>query len=205
MTSRRSDPACVLARPTLRLFVAAACAASLAVTPLAGCDQPSEPTLSKRSKLKVKLPAPPDLSERVVEVKHADGTYTVQGLLSERHAALGTKVRVRGQVVEAVGCPERPVTGPDAAESSDVGPPPPRTDCYPPPHVFLVDPGATDRRLLVGGPPGSGLETAVKGRVLTLEGDFDMVSPDGAFIRQGGLLVVAAEAAEAAEGPAPEE
>jgi hypothetical protein len=109
-------------------------------------------------------------------------------------------VTVRGVVKKLTKCPEPPPPPPPPPDAvpevvdSDVPPPPPprppRT-CNPPPHLFLVDAKpASKRELLVYGSMWSVLPTLSEGQEIALTGSFDIVSKDGVFLRQAGLLVL---------------
>ena len=186
-----------LARPGLRLCLCACLGLTVAA---AACDTHAERPLSTRSKVKVKLPPTPDLTPKDVQIKHSDGTFTVAGVLSKRAELVGRAITVRGRVLSVSGCPAPPA--PADADAADA-PPPVREDCYPPPHLYIGDAAdAAERRLLVTGPMSAGVADQVVGRVVTLQGDFDLVSPDGAYIRQAGLLVLPAPAPREPEGPA---
>jgi hypothetical protein len=167
---------------------------------LAGCgNEVPRPKPSERAEVTVALPPAPTLTKRSYEKLAGDGSYTVEGLLRERDKLLGESVSVRGVVKKIQKCPEPPPPPPpvvDAdAKGGDVVPPPPpprrpRT-CNPPPHFFLVDKNPSSKReLLVYGSMWSVLPNLEDGQEVTLAGSFDIVSKDGVFLRQAGLVVL---------------
>ncbi len=171
----------------------------LAVATGCGKEIP-KPKPSQRSDVTVPLPPSPDLTAKPYEKLNADGSYTVEGLLRERDKLLGESVTVKGVVKKLVKCPPPPPPpppDPDAVAEvvdMDVPPPPPprppRT-CNPPPHLFLVDKTpASKRELLVYGSMWSVLPELSDGQEVSLTGSFDIVSKDGVFLRQAGLLVL---------------
>jgi hypothetical protein len=154
---------------------------------LSGCGtEIPKPKPSVRSNVQVALPEKPDLTARPFKKTHEDGSATVEGLLREREKHLGETVSVRGMVKKLVKCPEAGAP----KEGDVVGGRPART-CNPPPHFFLVDkePGSP-RELLVYGSMWSVLPQMNEGEEVTLSGSFDIVSKDGVFLRQAGLLLL---------------
>lgn len=173
----------------------------LATGLVAGCDKEiPKPAPSERSEVTVSLPPAPDLTRKPFDKLNADGSYTVEGILRERDKLIGESVTVKGVVRKLQKCPPpppEPPPDPDVAPEvvdSDAPPPrpprPPRT-CNPPPHLFLVDAKPVSKReLLVYGSTWSVLPTLVEGQEVALTGSFDIVSKDGVFLRQAGLLVL---------------
>jgi len=173
----------------------------LAPLALAGCGKEiAKPKPSERSDVAVALPAAPDLTQKPYEKLNADGSYTVEGLLRERDKLIGESVTVRGVVKKLTRCPPPPPppppdpdATPDVVDSDAPPPPPPRPPrtCNPPPHLFMVDAKpASKRELLVYGSMWSVLPTLADGQEVSLTGSFDIVSKDGVFLRQAGLLVL---------------
>ena len=166
-----------------------------------GCDKDiAKPKPSERSDVAVAIPPAPDLAKKPYEKLNADGSYTVEGLLRERDKLIGESVTVRGVVKKLTKCPPPPPppppdpdATPDVVDSDAPPPPPPRPPrtCNPPPHLFLVDAKpASKRELLVYGSMWSVLPTLADGQEVSLTGGFDIVSKDGVFLRQAGLLVL---------------
>lgn len=166
-----------------------------------GCDKEiPKPRPSQRSDVVVPLPTAPDLTQKPYEKLNADGSYTVEGLLRERDKLIGESVTVRGVVKKLTRCPPPPPppppdpdATPDVVDSDVPPPPPPRPPrtCNPPPHLFMVDAKpASKRELLVYGSMWSVLPTLADGQEVSLTGSFDIVSKDGVFLRQAGLLVL---------------
>ncbi|MEZ4267958.1 MAG: hypothetical protein R3F39_16415 [Myxococcota bacterium] len=177
------------------LVVVCACA----LVWFAGCDKPIEHHVSPRSTLQVSLPERPSLAPREVKARHSDGAWTVEGFLTADAHAAGEVSKVRGRVVEVFTCPKAPpappVEPPDPkAKPGDVPPPPPppkAPHCAKPPHMYLADSvGATRYQLLVVGSEATEVGRVAKGDEITVEGAFDVMTRDGAFIRQAGLLVL---------------
>jgi hypothetical protein len=177
---------------------------------LLGCEpEIHKPKPSVRSNVVVPLPPSPELVRKPYEKVNKDGTLTVEGILRERATYIGEGVTVRGVVKKLVKCPEVPPEpapepvpnekpkapgAPGAKDTAELAPPPPprppRT-CSPPPHFFLVDKNPVSRReLLVYGSMWSVLPALKEGAEVTLAGQFDIVSKDGVFLRQAGLLIL---------------
>ena len=166
-----------------------------------GCSKDiAKPKPSERSDVSVALPPAPELAKKPYDKLNADGSYTVEGLLRERDKLIGESVTVKGVVTKLVKCPPPPPPpppNPDAVQDvvdKDAPPPrpprPPRT-CNPPPNLYLVDAKPVSKReLLVYGSMWSVLPTLVEGQEVSLTGSFDIVSKDGVFLRQAGLLVL---------------
>lgn len=164
-----------------------------------GCDKPAEHQVSQRSTLQVSLPERPSLAPREIKARHGDGAWTVEGFLTADSHKAGEPAKVRGRVVEVFTCPKPPpappVEPPDPkAKPGDVPPPPPppkAPHCPQPPHMYLADSvGATRYQLLVVGSEATEVGRVKKGDEVTVEGSFDVMTRDGAFIRQAGLLVL---------------
>lgn len=185
------------------VFLVSCVLAALAV----GCEpEIPRPKPSTPSNVAVPLPPSPELVRKPYEKVNADGTLTVEGLLREREKHVGVAVTVRGVVKKLVKCPEvpperAPAPPPDAKDPKKKGkdevvaapappPRPPRT-CNPPPHFYLVDKNPVSKReLLVYGSMWSLLPTLTEGQEVSLVGQFDIVSKDGVFLRQAGLLLL---------------
>lgn len=179
---------------------------ALGLTGAACNEEIPRPKPSVRSNVIVPLPPSPELVRKPFDKLHQDGTLTVEGLLREREKHVGESVTVRGVVKKLVKCPEPPPEPPppepdpkdrkalrDPKAPPSVPPPPPRPPrtCAPPPHFFLVDKNPVSKReLLVYGSMWSALPTMVEGSEVTLAGHFDIVSKDGVFLRQAGLLIL---------------
>lgn len=182
-----------------------------------GCWSPgSEPSRPKGSDAELQLPEPPELSGVDVKHRYEDGAWTVPGVLDRGNQLVGRTITVRGRVDEVRHCPPSTATaeGPDAGgtgsgrgageadaaagEAADAGSAGPATGrgggpCQPPPHLYLVAPDAgteAGQRLLVVGSMDTAVGEAEEGDELGVEGTFDLVSPDGSFIRQSGLIVL---------------
>ncbi|MGM0575101.1 MAG: hypothetical protein ACQEXJ_05155 [Myxococcota bacterium] len=192
---------------TSRSDLSATLAVALAVAAVSsmGCKGEEEHPVSPRSDVQVSLPAPPDLSPVKVETHHDDGILTVAGVVKERGSLMGEDVTVRGKVDEVFTCPKAPEpsregdadagaapapTGeePDAGVAEDVEAEAPF--CPKPPHLFLVDDMGQGERLLVLGSERTEVGEAEVGDTLTLTGRLELMSPDGRFIRQRGLVIL---------------
>lgn len=171
---------------------------------LMGCEpEINKPKPSVRSNVVVPLPPSPELVRKPYEKVNKDGTLTVEGILRERATYIGEGVTVRGVVTKLIKCPELPPepapepevvprNKPKGKDTAELPPPPrpPRT-CSPPPHFFLVDKSPVSKReLLVYGSMWSVLPILKEGSEVTLAGQFDIVSKDGVFLRQAGLLIL---------------
>ncbi|MCB9728710.1 MAG: hypothetical protein H6744_16315 [Deltaproteobacteria bacterium] len=178
-------------------LAASACAALLVMA----CDSTEQRHVSPRSTLKVSLPEAPSLEPREVKARYPDGAWTVEGFLTADGHAAGEKAKVRGRVVEVFTCPKPPppppveedpnAPKPKPGEELPPPPPPKAPFCPQPPHMYLADAvGATRYQLLVVGSEATEVGRVAKGDEVTVDGSFDVMTRDGAFIRQAGLLVL---------------
>ncbi len=177
---------------------------------LGACQRTSNEPLSTASHEHVALPPAPSLTRTIRPVHYAGGAFTVEGLL-RGGAHTGQRVVVRGVVVELHPC-KRPAADRPAAKSTEA----PRSPklkaqaaakadhgadttavaqapitCLREPFLYLADSMQSKRyRLLVAGWAADALDDMKPGRQLTLTGRFDVVTRDGAFIRQSGLLAL---------------
>jgi len=170
-------------------------ALTVAVGP--GCKQEIPlPPPATRADASVTLPPTPSLTEKPYAKFHPDGVLTVEGIMRNRDEFLGKTMKVRGVVTKLVVCPTPPAPepDPDAGPVDDdvvVPPPLPPRLCDPPPQAYLVDKDKVSRReLLVYGSMRSPIKDFAEGAEVTVEGRFDIVSRDGVFLRQAGLLVL---------------
>lgn len=156
-----------------------------------GCETPiPRPQPSVRSAKVVTLPAPPELTARPFKLINTDGSFTVQGLLRSRDKVLGDTVTVTGKVARLVKCEAPPAPPPATPDEVPVIPEVPAT-CTPTQHMVLADEGGNPKyELTVYGTMRSVLGIATLGQTMTLTGQFDMVSSDGLFLRQAGLLLL---------------
>lgn len=165
---------------------------------LPGCAPPiPRPQVSQRAAEAPALPPAPTLEVKPWRKLLDDGSYTVEGLLRDRDSVMGELVSVTGKVSRVVKCAAPPaVPAPPAAPGkppAEAPPPQPPATCNPPQHLILVDPeaGSTPKwELTVYGTMRSALAEVSEGEVTTLTGDFAMMSPDGVFLRQGGMLLL---------------
>ncbi|MEC9072992.1 MAG: hypothetical protein VX938_11450 [Myxococcota bacterium] len=142
---------------------------------LIACQSEEEIPLSPRSDVVVVLPPTPDLTPPVVKLAHRDGVLTVAGVAAARSQNLEQNITVRGDVVSTHTC----------VEPTDGGKP-----CHPPTHFVIWDGPDAEHRLVVIGQTVEQVQALVVGQELTLTGRFVMISPDGRFIRQAGILVL---------------
>lgn len=147
----------------------------LALT-VVGCQGDDQNALSPRSDVVVVLPPTPDLTPPVVKLAHDDGVLTIAGISAARSQNLEQQITVRGEVVSTHTC----------VEPTDGGKP-----CHPPTHLVIWDGPDAEARLVVIGQTVEQVEALVVGQELTLTGRFVLISPDGRFIRQAGILVLA--------------
>ncbi|TNF26701.1 MAG: hypothetical protein EP329_20880 [Deltaproteobacteria bacterium] len=162
-----------------------------------GCKQEIPlPPPATRADASITLPATPNLTEKPYAKFHPDGVLTVEGIMRNRDEFLGKTMMVRGVVTKLVQCPTPPAPepDPDAGPVDDdvvVPPPLPPRLCDPPPQAYLVDKEKVSRReLLVYGSMRSAIKDFQEGAEVTVEGRFDIVSKDGVFLRQAGMLVL---------------
>lgn len=192
----------------LRLALAAGLA--LTTISLGACDEKKATQVSVRSSKKVALPKKPELKPREYKKTYDDGAWTVEGLLKHRKDNLDKTVSVRGKLSKVVQCPPPPPP-PEPTEEEikererinklrkkrglePLEPPKPKRrprTCNPRPHAFMVDPGSDERyKLLVAGSMWSQLVDFEEGQELTLKGEYVIVSPDGHYLRQAGMLLL---------------
>ncbi len=177
------------------------CLAALVGFFVLGCE-PSipRPPASQRPTSAPALPPSPSLEVRPYRKLLDDGSYTVEGLLRDRERVMGEDVTVTGVVASVVKCAPAPVAAQlEAKSTSRSGEPAPApapvvpATCNPPQHLVLVDPDAGPEpkwSLTVYGTMKSALARQTQGETTTLTGDFAMSSPDGVFLRQGGMLIL---------------
>ena len=163
----------------------------------AGCKQEIPlPPASTRSDVIASLPSAPSLAVKPYTKFHPDGVLTVEGMMRNRDEFLGKTMKVRGIVTKLVKCPTPPAppVDVDAAPTDGdvvVAPPLPPRLCDPPPQAYLVDRERASRReLLVYGTMRSPIADFEEGAEVTVEGRFDIVSKDGVFLRQAGILIL---------------
>lgn len=169
------------------------------------------PGPSTRSTEVAQLPPKPDLQKPAIREKNPDGSYTVEGLLQRRDKHLGETLTVRGKVARVTKCvPKEPIIPPPSPDGTlpedaiDALPPLPPTNCDPPPSAYLVDdPPQSQRQLLVYGTMRSVLAGFTEGEIVQVKGTFDIISTDGVFLRQAGLLQLP-DVEIPKEAPAPE-
>ncbi len=178
------------------------------------CEKEKVQVKSQRSTKTVELPPKPPLEPPKYTKQHADGVWTVEGLLRNNKKAMGNTVKVRGSIVKLVKCPPpAPHTEEEIAKFkalhdkwkklvklgkriNKIPPDEPilkpkkqaRT-CNPRPQAVLQDTPPSDRfKLTVAGSMYSPLAVFTNGQVVTIEGVFDMVTPDGHYMNQDGLM-----------------
>lgn len=165
-------------KPTLTLVVLGMCSFA--------CGGETESLLSKRSSVAVDLPAKPTLHPPTYVREHPDGVLTVEGLLRDPEPHVGRDIQVRGRVDALVLCKKRPARQ-APGEAGD-----PTSDawiCASQPHAFLVDRiGDKRHRLRLAGSMESRLSSLTIGEQVDLRGTFDLVSPQGKYVDQHGLL-----------------
>lgn len=196
----------------MRTLLGAALLAVMALIPACKKEIPL-PGPSTRSSEVAQLPPKPNLQRPAIKEKHPDGAYTVEGLLAHRDKHLGEKLTVRAKVVRVTKCaPKEPIAPPPnpdgtlSPDAIDALPPLPPTNCDPPPSAYLIDdPPQSRRELLVYGTMRSAIAGFEAGQVVQVEGTFDIISSDGVFLRQAGLLQLPDVVLEPTEpAPAPE-
>lgn len=181
-----------------------------------GCEEEKKIEKSPRSQEAVELPKKPALTPPKYTKTHPDGVWTVEGLLRNNKEVMGKTVKVRGKIVELRQCPPpEPYTEAElarhaelhekwvkqvkwvkATRSKKIPAPEPilkpkkqSRSCNPRPLAMLQDAPPNDRfKLLVAGSMYSPLKNFKDGQTITIEGMFDMVSPDGHYMQQDGLM-----------------
>lgn len=152
-------------RHALTAIVAVACL---------GCSSPPEQPISSRSAVEVTLPERPNLNPTLAPERHPGGVWTVEGLSRASGEQMGRNIEVKGVVTEVYRCP-------DGASKA----------CEQPEHLYLADSlSGRGVQLLVTGKSSRIIGMARKGLELSLKGRLDVVSEDGVFIRQSGLLIL---------------
>jgi hypothetical protein len=184
---QKSSPGTWLALPLTAVGLLSGCAPSI-----------PRPPVSERPAQAVTLPPPPPLEARPYRKLREDGSYSVEGVLRDRDRILDETVTVTGKVLRVVKCAA--VEVPPRPEDKGRPPLPPvvPSTCNPPQHAVLVDPdGDAEARwqLTVYGTMQSALAELREGEEASITGDFAMMSPDGVFLRQGGMLLLPDNAA----------
>lgn len=154
----------------LRLLcaVAMACAAGCKRGPDIPSHPPRTPTAGR-----AELPATPPLDPATVAASHADGAWTVRGLLRADRKKLTGQQTVRGYVAALETCP------PEAKA------------CKPAPHLYLTDSAdGTGQRLLVGGERDLQARGWKTGQQITAQGELGTASADGVYFAPGGMLLL---------------
>lgn len=165
----------------------------LSVFVVDACGDSATPKPSTRSKIKVSLPATPELTVKQYEASYADGVSTVYGLIGSAGKLLDTEVTVRGLVSAVELCEiidQKPLAG--AAGAEGAGAQKQVYRCKRQPRAWLVDPQHPKGRfkLMIAGTMESELARLKKGATVTLKGRFVTSSPDGSYFSHGGLLLL---------------
>ena len=179
-----------------------------------GCEKEKVIKKSVRSTTPVELPKKPTLKAPEYVKQHPDGVWTVEGALRHSKELMSKPLRVRGTIVELKQCPPPKPHTPEEIEAHNklhdkwkklvkyakrtkmrapdepvLKPKVQDRTCNPRPRAVLQDATPNERfKLLVAGSMYSPLKNFKKGQVVTLEGLFDMVTPDGHYMSQDGLL-----------------
>ncbi len=170
------------------------------------CEHKPPIRKSERSKVKVALPATPDLSPKTYNRRFDDGALTVYELTAHGDEHLGKEVTVRGKVAELALCeivlipqpaPPAPAPDPDAAPGEQAPPPPPPPPkktfkCERRPFGWLVDPQHPKQRfkILVAGSMLSPLAELKDGQLATVKGQFVTATSDRAYFSRSGLVAL---------------
>jgi len=181
---------------------------------LLACEKEKVIEKSPRSNVAVELPKKPTLTPPKYVKQHSDGVWTVEGLLRNNKEVMGKTVRVRGKIVELTRCPPpKPYTQEEIdkfnklhdkwkklvrlakkikkipPEEPVLAPKKQARTCNPRPKAMLMDEPANDRfQLIVAGSMYSPLKDFKDTQTVTIEGLFDMVTPDGHYMSQDGLI-----------------
>lgn len=127
----------------------------------------------------VDLPSPPPASAFNIPEKNDDGTLRVEGLIQYQDKHLGSKVRVKGVIVEKLGdC--------DPAKAKKTGKPCPK------PHFIIKDEEGAEKQLMVVGFKREFFEKAEDAKVgetQVFEGSYQKMAQE--FVNSGdGLLLL---------------
>ncbi len=154
---------------------------------LIGCDRPASNVEVETSKPgpnapapTVDLPPPPTKEDFIIEERHGDGTFRVQGLIEYKDKHLEEEVVVKG-VVTSIS----PVCDPGKAKEEG-------TKC-PEPHLVIRDDEAgAQKDLLVVGYPDDFIKRAKlkEGEVYDFKGTYQMMGR-GFTASENGLLILA--------------
>lgn len=155
---------------------------------MAACEpEIPRPQPSPEHATAVPLPPSPALVRPEYKMLNADGTLTVEGLLQERDRYLGKSVEVRGTVKKVTHCKTIKNEGETEGENTD------RQPCNPPAHAYLIDQDVPEsQQVLIYAPSPELIADYEEGKEVTATGHFDIVSEDGVYLRQGGLVVLQA-------------
>ena len=139
---------------------------------LCGCQE-SDTSSAEVPNVQVHLPPSPVMEIPSIQERHADGSYTVEGLVLNRSKAINTDVRVSGFIQRKYVC------APD------------QQACETPSHAVLVDDMTNPkRRLIVVGGDTTRFGDLSEGTRVTLDAFYGLHDPKALFVRTEGVLIL---------------
>ncbi len=137
-----------------------------------GCQEATT-AANEEPAVQVHLPESPKMEIPTIVERHADGSYTVEGLLVNREKTLNSTIRVGGFIQRKYVCR------------------PNQQACDTPSHAVLVD-DLTDpkRRLIVVGGETTQFASLKDGERVTLDAFYGLHDPKALFVRTEGVLIL---------------
>jgi len=137
-----------------------------------GCQETTT-TSAEEPTVQVHLPESPKMEIPTIVERHADGSYTVEGLIFNRATALNSTIRVSGFIQRKYVCK------------------PDQQACDTPSHAVLVDDVASPKqRLIVVGGETTIFSDLKDGERVTLDAHYGLHDPKALFVRTEGVLIL---------------
>jgi len=151
-----------------------------------GCQETTT-TSADEPTVQVHLPESPKMEISTIVERHADGSYTIEGLIANRETALNSTIRVSGYIQRKYVCK------------------PDQQACDTPSHAVLVDDlVAPKQRIIVVGGETTRFPELKDGVRVTLDAQYGLHDPKALFVRTEGVLILPhVEEPEAEPTPAP--
>jgi len=150
---------------------------------MSACSKDKKPAATLPT-VQVHLPPSPELKIPMVNNRHPDGSYTVEGLIRSRAKLINKDVRISGFIQRKYVCdPDQQV-------------------CETPSHAVLVDELEKSRkRLIVVGSRSTQFAALRTGEHVILDAHYALHDPRALFVRTEGVLVLPFQKEEATPSP----
>ena len=137
-----------------------------------GCQE-TKTASTEEPTVQVHLPESPKMEIPTIVERHADGSYTVEGLIANRAKTLNSTIRVSGYIQRKYVCK------------------PEQQACDTPSHAVLVDDlVAPKQRLIVVGGESTIFSDLKDGDRVTLDAHYGLHDPKALFVRTEGVLIL---------------